>query len=347
MIMRAGIIGLPLSGKKTIFKAITKLRGETDLDISSQTLPIVVTITIYDPRVEMLGEMFGSKKKVFLKMEYFLPSEFSSAKGERAIWSQVRTCDELIHVLRNFELAGEKPDPESDFWKIEEEMILNDLMIVEKRIEKISSDKRKGKTERDLIKELELLQQCKVLLENGRPLREKKELVAEPMLKGFTFLSAKPMLLVVNNEEDVVSVPEWKRKPISAKMIAIRGKLELELLEMGKEAEEFRKLYKLESSGIDLLIKESFNALNKITFFTVGDKEAKAWAIEKGTKVIDAAGEVHTDMKKGFISAEVISFEDLKKCGGFSEARKKGLLRVEGRDYIVQDGDVITFRFNV
>ncbi len=347
--MRAGIIGLPQSGRKTIFKAITKLRGETELDLSSQTSPVVVTITIYDPRIEVLKKIFGSKKKVFLKMEYLLPAEFSSsAKGEKPIWSQVRTCDELILVLRNFELAGQKPDPESDFWKVEEEMILNDLMVIEKRIEKISSDRRKGKIERDLEKERELLEQCKEVLEEGRPLREKKELISDPMLKGFTFLSAKPLLVVVNNEEDIVSVPKWKKEPIAAKTIAVRGKLEMELSEMdAKEAEEFRSLYELKESGIDLLIKESFNSLNKITFFTAGDKEARAWAVEKGTKAIDAAGEIHSDMKKGFISAEVISFEELKQCGSISEARKRGLLRVEGKDYVVQDGDVITFRFNV
>ncbi len=347
--MRAGIIGLPQAGKKTIFKAITRLRGETELDISSHISPVVVSITIYDPRIEVLKEIFDSKKRVFLKMEYLLPSEFSSsAKGERPIWSQVRTCDELILVLRNFELAGQKPDPESDFWKVEEEMILNDLMVVEKRIEKISSDRRKGKVERDLEKERELLEQCKEVLEDGRPLREKKELISDPMLKGFTFLSAKPLLIVVNNEEDIVSVPKWKRSPIDAKTIPVRGKLEMELSEMdAKEAEEFKSLYDLKESGIDLLIKESFDSLNKITFFTAGDKEARAWAVKRGSKAVDAAGEIHTDIKKGFISAEVISFEDLKQCGGISEARKKGLLRIEGRDYIVQDGDVITFRFNV
>ncbi len=346
--MRAGIIGLPQAGKKTIFSAIVKKRGETEIDVHPSKEPLIVTVTIYDRRVDVLADMFNSKKKVYLQMEYLLPSEISpSLKGERPIWNQVRTCDELVHVLRNFELAGQSPDPESDFWKMEEEMILNDLMVVEKRIEKISSDIRKGK--KDMKMELELLEECKDLLEKGIPLRKKKELSSEPLLKGFTFLSAKPMILVINNEEDSDAIPSWKKEPIAiSSILSIRGRLELDLSEMSEEeAKEFKELYNFKESGIDSLIRESFNALGKIMFFTAGEKEARAWAVDKGTKAIDAAGEIHTDIKRGFISAEVISFEDLERCGSLSEAKKRGLLRLEGKDYIVQDGDVITFRFNV
>lgn len=347
--MRAGIIGLPQSGKKTIFKVITQLRGDGDFDIVSHREPLIITVIIYDERLEILNRIFKPKRMVFLKMEYLLPSEISSpVKGERSMWSQVRTCDELIHVVRNFELAGEAPLSEEDFWKLEEEMILNDLLVVEKRIERMKADRRKGRKERDLQRELDLLHACKKSLEDGRPLREKAELVSEPILKGFSFLTAKPMLVVINNGEDDTELPEWKRRPASVKMLCIRGKLEMELAEMKEdEAKEFKELYGINDSAVDRLIKESFQVLNKITFFTVGEKEARAWAIDKGTRALDAAGEVHTDMKKGFISAEVIPFEDLKACGGLVEAKKRGLLRLEGKNYTVQDGDVITFRFNL
>ena len=342
--MRIGIVGLPQSGKKTIFRAITRLRGDKKLDVSAYTEPIIVTITVYDERLEFLNELFKPQKMVFSKIEYLLPA----ASSTKQIWNQVRTCDALIHVIRNFELAGQSPSPEEDFWKLEEEMILNDLMVTEKRIEKIESDRKKGKKERNLEKELSLLKECKEVLEDGKPLRERADLVSEPILKGFTFLSAKPLLVVINNEEDDMSVPEWQKRPNSAHIIPIRGRLEMELSEMSdEEAKEFRELYDIKGSAIDTLIKESFQILNKITFFTGGQKEVRAWAIDKGTKAIDAAGQVHSDMKKGFISAEVISFDELKDCGNFTEAKKRGLLRLEGKDYIVQDGDVITFKFNV
>jgi len=347
--MRAGIIGLPQSGKKTIFRLITRLRGDKDFDLTSHKEPAIVSITIYDERLELLNRIFKPRKMVFLKMEYLLPSEISGpAKGERPMWSQVRICDELIHVIRNFELAGEPSSSEEDFWEIEEEMILSDLLVVEKRMEKMRADRKRGKKERDQEKEFDLLHACKEILEDGRPLRERPELVSEPILKGFTFLTAKPLLLVINNEEDDTKLPEWKRGPTSSKMLSIRGKLEMELSEMKEdEAKEFKELYGIDGSSVDTLIKESFQVLNKITFFTVGEKEARAWAVDKGTKALDAAGEVHTDMKRGFISAEVISFEDIKACGSLSEAKKRGLLRLEGKDYTVQDGDLITFRFNV
>ncbi len=347
--MRAGIIGLPQSGKKTIFRLINRLRGEKELDLALHKEPVVVSITIRDERLELLSRMFRSKRIVFLKMEYLLPVEiYSPVKGERPIWSQVRICDELIHVIRNFELAGEPPSSEEDFWRLEEEMILSDLLVVEKRLEKMKSDRKKGKKERDLEMEFELLHRCKGILEEGRPLREYPELISEPMLKGFTFLTAKPMLLVINNEEDDIELPAWKRRPASLRMLPIRGRLEMELSGMEEsEAKELKELYGIDGFTVDTLIRESFEALNKITFFTVGEREARAWTVDRGTKALDAAGEVHTDMKRGFISAEVISFEDIKACGSLSEAKKKGLLRLEGKDYIVQDGDVVTFRFNI
>ena len=347
--MRAGIIGLPQSGKKTIFRLINRIRGDKDFDLTTHKGPVICSITIYDERIEFLSRIFRPKRMVFLKMEYLLPIQISGhIKGERSVWSQVRTCDGLIQVIRNFELAGQPPSSEQDFWRLEEEMILNDLMVVEKRLERIRVDRKKGKKDRDLEGEMELLHRCKEILEMGKPLRENPDFLFQPLLKGFTFLTAKPLILVINNAEDNTELPEWRSTPTSIKMLPIRGKLEMELSEMKKEdAEEFKQLYGIDGFSVDTLVKDSFKVLNKITFFTVGEKEARAWAVDRGTKAIDAAGEVHTDMKKGFISAEVVSLEDLKMCGTLHEAKKRGLLRVEGRDYTVQDGDVIHFRFNI
>ncbi len=348
--MRLGIIGLPQSGKKTIFKTIIRLRSDKEIEISSPPDPTIATITIFDDRLKFLSKLFNPKKTVFLKMEYFLPAEIStSIKSEKSIWNQVRTCDGLIHIIRNFELLeGSPPDPERDFWSLEEEMILSDLMVVEKRIEKIKSDISRGKKSKELEKELQLLSMCRDILEKGESLRQHADMINNSMLKGFTFLSVKPMLLVINNEEDINSIPIWKKAPSFLRIVSVRGRLEFELSQMNEEeSKEFKELYDLKSFSIDKIVKESFTILNKITFFTAGDKEVRAWTIDNGATALDAAGEIHSDMKKGFISAEVISFEDLKRCGSILEAKKLGILRLEGKDYIVKDGDIITFRFNV
>ncbi len=339
--MKLGFIGLPQSGKKTILKTLLKIKEKKDIDIHVHNEPFVATVTVYDKRLDLIAKLFSSSKTVYPKIEYMIPAENYS------VWNQIRICDGLIHVIRNFELAGEGPTPEEDFWKIEEEMILTDLMTVEKRIEKINADMKKGKKGKDIEKEMELLKRCKEMLDQGIPLREDKRLSSEPLLKGFTFLSAKPLLVIVNNEEDNEDMPDWKRSPKS-KVICIRAKLEQEISEMDEnEKEEFMKLYNIKEYMTEKIPQLSLEIMNKTLFFTANEKEARAWIIEKGTKAICAAGHVHSDMKKGFISAEVISFEDLKKVSSISEARKKGLLRIEGKDYIVRDGDLLTFRFNI
>ena len=235
---------------------------------------------------------------------------------------------------------------QQDFWQLEEEMILSDLVVAEKRIEKIELDRKRGKKPEG--EEYSLVKSCYELLEKGQPLRKAPELVSKPALKGFTFLSAKPMLVIINNEDEAEALPEWNKNPEDIELMVVRGRLEEDIVSMSpEEAEEFLDAYHIQESALDRVIKKSYRALNRISFFTVISDEVRAWSITAGTPAVKAAGTVHSDMEKGFIRAEILSFEDLKVQGTYNEAKKAGLVHLEGKDYGVKDGDIINFRFNV
>jgi ribosome-binding ATPase YchF (GTP1/OBG family) len=250
-------------------------------------------------------------------------------------------------VVRNFEgPAGLPPTPEQDFWRLEEDMIINDLAVVEKKIQRIELDLKRGnKSEQDLQP---TLQSCLQMLEDNRPIRLNQDLAADPALRGFTFLSAKPQLVIVNNDDDDEFLPPWKREPDRVDRILVRGRLEMDIAAMSQEeAEEFLEAYHIETSALDRVIQKSYELLELIAFFTVLNQEVRAWTLKKGLPALEAAGTVHSDMKQGFIRAEVLSYEDLKEYGSFQEAKKVGKVRLEGKDYTVRDGDIINFRFKV
>ena len=271
----------------------------------------------------------------------------SVSKSESGIWNQVRICDAILHVVRNFQgLDGSSPTGEHDFWSIEEEMILADLAVAEKRIERIELDSKRGKKPQG--NELTLLNSCCEFLEKEEPLRNNAALATDPLLKGFTFLSAKPVLIILNNEDEDEDPPQWERMPDFSEMIVVRGRLEMDIASMTEEeAAEFIEAYNIQESALDRVIKTSYKLLNRISFFTVGSDEVRAWPITAGTPAVEAAGTVHSDMEKGFIRAEVLSFEDFRAYGSFQEAKKAGVVRLEGKEYEVRDGDIINFRFNV
>ncbi|MFC1869005.1 DUF933 domain-containing protein [Thermodesulfobacteriota bacterium] len=343
--MKSGIIGLPQSGRTTIFEALTGARSEESLKGSRKDQRIS-TVRVMDERIDFLSRMYKPKKTTRAQVEYLLPSEVLSG-SESVVWNQVRICDALIHVVRNFPDASEaQPQSEDDFRRLDEDMILNDLIVAEKKIERIKLDLKRGKKPND--DEHFLIKSCRELLEGGKPLRERPELASAPALKGFTFLSAKPQLVIINNGDDDESLPEWKSELENIEILAVRGRLEMEIASMSdKEAEEFLVEYNIEKSALDRLIKSSYKILNLISFFTVGEDEVKAWTISRGTPALVAAGEVHSDIQKGFIRAELLSFDDLQEYGSFKEAKSAGRVRLEGKEYIVQDGDIINFRFNI
>jgi ribosome-binding ATPase YchF (GTP1/OBG family) len=225
-------------------------------------------------------------------------------------------------------------------------MIIADLAVAEKRMERIELDRKRGK--KPSPEEPSLLELCREMLSEGVPLRNNQELASNPALRGFTFLTAKPMLVIINNAEEDEALPEWACRPDNAAVLLVRGRLEMDIASMeSADAVEFRQAYNIQESALDRVIESSHALLSRITFFTVSPEEVKAWSIPTGTPALEAAGTVHSDMQKGFIRAETVSFADLQACGSFQEAKKAGLVRLEGKEYEVQDGDIIQFRFNL
>ncbi|MFC1523639.1 DUF933 domain-containing protein [Thermodesulfobacteriota bacterium] len=345
--MKLGIIGLPGAGKSTLFEALTGIiPGEEGRKPEDR----LGTIQVPDPRVDTLRDLYNPKKTVFAQVEYFLPymaAHSPDQKKEETVWSPVRTCDALIHVLRNFPGYGlDDPAPLNDFHHLDEEMIFADLVVVEKRLERLSLDKRRGrKTD---LEEEKLLVECRDLLEREIPLRRNPELATAHLLKGFTFLSAKPMLVLFNNEDDNDALPPAEKLMEQETCQVVRAGLEHELSQMQEEeAREYLEEFGIATSAMDRVIKLSYDILGLISFFTVGEDEVRAWTIKKETPAVDAAEAIHSDIKKGFIRAEIISYTDLMAAGSHKEAKKQGTFRLEGKTYLVQDGDIIEFRFNV
>jgi len=345
--MKLGIIGLPEAGKSTLFEALTKIVVDEATHKPEDRLG---TIKVPDERVDRLSSMYTPKKTIYARIEYLLPyvpMQRPGQKSDEAAWTTVRTCDALIHVVRNFKGLGDEPaTPLDDFARVNEEMIFADLLVVEKRLERLELDQKRGKKADP--EELRLLAECKEMLEKETPLRHNPELAAAPQLRGFTFLSGKPMLILFNNADDDEALPETGDALAAENYLAIRGRLEHELAQMDEEeAREYLAEFNITTSAMDRMITLSYELLGLISFFTVGPDEVRAWTIRKDTLAVDAAEVIHSDIKKGFIRAEVVAYKDLMEAGSYKDARQKGTVRLEGKTYLVQDGDIIEFRFNV
>ncbi len=341
--MKLGIIGLPRAGKSTLFDALTKNIAGTEHKGEDR----IAAIRVPDERVDALSRMFQPKKTIYAQVEYFLPGFKKDGPKEQSVWTAIRDCDALLHVIRNHTAYGfEKQSPLEDFIKLEQELILADLLVVEKRLERSELDEKRGKkTDQE---EKALLIQCRQSLEKEIPLRKKLDLSTAPKLRGFTFLSAKPVLVLFNNQDDDDRMPDIKDLIAEEVCEVVRGKLEQELAQMpAEEAAEFLSEFNIPASAMDRIVRQSYALLNLISFFTTISDEVRAWTIKKGTPALDAAEVIHSDMKRGFIRAEVVSFQDLMGAGNYAEAKKRGTVRLEGKAYEVQDGDVIQFRFNV
>lgn len=341
--MKSAIIGLPGSGKTTVFEALTGSFQEAGRRNDNR----IGTVRVPDHRVEALQAMYSPRKTTHAQVEYFLPGrgqEKSDGKSPTA-WTAVRDCDALIHVVRHFSGYGlAAATPQADVKNIDADLILADFMVAEKRLERLRLDQKRAKPIDP--EEIDLLDRGIELLESGIPLRTDAALAAAPQLKGFAFLSAKPMLILYNNDDDDDQLPS-DTEATGSEMV-IRGKLEHELAQMSAdEAAEFLSEFDIAASAKDRVIAKSYELLGLISFFTVGDDEVKAWTIRKNTPAVDAAEVIHSDMKKGFIRAEVLHFEELISAGSYAAARKLGTVRLEGKDYLVCDGDILHVRFNV
>jgi len=340
--MKLGIIGLPSTGKKTVFETLTKIVSQGD----SKAEHKVGTVKVPDDRVGILSEMYQPRKTIYAQVEYFLPGR-QGGKKDQSVWTPVRDSDALIHVVRNFAGYGlEDPTPAADIRYLNQEMVLADLMVVEKRLETLNQEKQRGK--KFNAEEHALLEDCLKTLEAEIPIRANAELAANPLLKGFTFISAKPLLILFNNGDDDPNLPEIGELTGGEETIVLRGRLENELSQMSEEeAQDFLEEFEITDTAMDRVISKSYDLLGLISFFTVGEDEVRAWTIRKDTVAVDAADVIHSDIKKGFIRAEVLFYDDLMEVGNFQNAKKKGTVRLEGKTYLVKNGDIINFRFNV
>lgn len=342
--MKLGIIGLEGAGKTTVFEALTGSAGGAALRGEDR----VGTVKVPDERVDVLSQMYNPRKTIYAQVEYFLPGRGGGDKksGEN-IWTAVRDCDALIQVVRNFEAYGlEPPKPAADVADLDGELILADLVVVEKRLERLALDRRRGKDVSG--EEIGLLEQCKECLEADQPLRSQPELAGAPLLRGFAFVSGKPMLVLFNNADEDEALPDVGELAERERCRVIRGQIEQELAQMTEEeAQDFLAEFEIAASAADRVILESYALLGLISFFTVGEDEVRAWTIRRGTPAVEAAGVIHSDIQKGFIRAEILAYGDLMAAGTYAEARKRGTVRLEGKTYEVQDGDIANFRFNV
>ncbi|MGD8991023.1 MAG: DUF933 domain-containing protein [Desulfobacterales bacterium] len=341
--MKLGIIGLPRAGKSTVFDALTRNvagPGHTGRDR-------IATVQVPDDRVDALSRMVNPQKTIYAQVEYLLPNPKKDGAVEPVLWTAIRDCDALLHVVRNHAGYGfDKPSPAQDFTRLDQELVLADLVVAEKRLERIELDHKRGKKMDP--EEYNLLRACRDCLENEIPLRNKSELAAAHRLRGFAFLSAKPVLILFNNDDDDDRLPNIEGLVAADESLVIRAKLEQELTQMAPdEAAEFLAEFNIPASAMDRVIRKSYALLDLISFFTIISDEVRAWTIKKGTRALEAAGQIHSDMQKGFIRAEVICFQNLITAGSYSDAKKQGTVRLEGKAYEVRDGDVVQFRFNV
>ena len=355
--MRLGIIGLPQSGKTTIFNTLTHGDQPTGVALGRMEVHTGV-IDVPDERVDRLAEMFHPKKAIYAKVTYADIAGLGSAadKGEISgqLLNQLTQMDGFIEVVRCFESAlvphaNGSVDPARDIQLMDEELLLNDQIKVERKLERLTEEHKKGGGREKVIieREMALFEKLQDVLSTAIPLRDipltNEE---EKILSGFGFLSRKPLLILLNLGEGQAQ-PDIKYDHQCSQIVGLQGKLEMDLGQLSDEdAAMFMHEYEIEELGLSRMIRASYDLLGLLSFFTIGDDEVRAWTVRRGALAPEAAGEVHTDFQKGFIRAEVITYDDLMEAGSMAEGRSKGKLRLEGKQYPVQDGDIISIRFN-
>ncbi|UCF35613.1 MAG: redox-regulated ATPase YchF [Acidobacteriota bacterium] len=359
--MKIAIIGLPNSGKTTVFNALTRNVVETASFSSGRLEPNLAIVKVPDKRLPALNEIYRPKKLTHAEVQYVDIGGFSGADKRQEVPAEVLhyigTADALLHVVRAFEDDSvphplDRVDAQADLQALDLELIFSDLMIVERRLEKLEKEISKLPTAArgSRIKERDVLKRLSEALESERPIRD-IELSPEEqkVIRGYQFLSEKPVLVVVNiSESDLGNPPDLEYVHAGSSVVFLSARVEAELAQMDdEEAVEFLEALEIDEPARDRVIAESYELLGLLSFLTVGEDEVRAWTVKRGTRAPAAGGVIHSDIERGFIRAEVVPFQQLVDAGNLSAAKKKGLVRLEGKEYVVQDGDISHFLFNV
>lgn len=354
--MRLGIIGLPQSGKTTLYNALT--RGTQPTGIASGKIEVhTAVVDVPDPRVDTLSAMFKPKKTIYAKVTYADIAGLDGTSGKSGIsgtlLNHLSQMEGFIHVVRVFEdenvaHPSDTIDPIRDIQTMDSEFILNDLIAVERKLEKLAEERKKGagRDKATIDREIVLFERMQEALNQEIPLRDIEITVdEEKAFSGFGFLSRKPMLIVLNLSEGQQG-PQFDYPHQHSHVVALQGKLEMDIAQLpADEMEMFLQEYNIEEPSLNRMIRLSYDLLNLQSFFTVGPDECRAWTVERGATAPIAAGVIHTDLQKGFIRAEVVQYDDLISLGGMNEAKAHGKFRLEGKEYIVKDGDILNIRF--
>jgi len=355
--MKTAIIGLPMTGKTSLFTILTGVTQETRIGSTAARTGVA---KVPDARLDALAQLFQPNKTTYATVEYVdMPSISKENLRDPSYLASLRVVDAYAHVLRLFAdptVPHEKGsvDPIRDLEDVETELILSDLVVVEKRLERLDKDRKKIKNP-EFDREFELLQRCKAELEENRPLRLLTlDADDEKRLRGFQFLSQKPVLYVLNlGEEDASKLhqreQEYREGALAGRknteVTAVCGKVEAELAELPREEQrDYLASYGLQESGLERLITATYSLLGLMSFLTAGEDECRAWTIPMNSPAAKAAGAIHSDFEKKFIRAEVVNWKTMVDLGGYSGARDKGQLRLEGKEYVVKDGDVLVIR---
>ncbi|HHY23796.1 MAG TPA: redox-regulated ATPase YchF [Clostridiaceae bacterium] len=363
--MKIGLIGLPMTGKTTFYNLLTNTAMDSSGSSYGRTEAQIGISKVPDPRIDFLSSIYKPKKTIYATIEVTdikgvaTASSLSKSSGPNPFLESVRQVDALVHVVRAFKsddvvhIEG-SIDPIRDIETINIELLFADLAIVENRISRIETSK---KITKDMIGELEVLKKCREALENEKLINSINLTEEEKQhLKSFSFLTERPLVLLVNLDEEQFTSREYYQKEKVMKyaeerqipVLEICAKTELEINELEDEDKVlFMEDLGIKETGISKLAGTMYEYLGLISFITVGEDEVRAWPVRKGITAKAAAGKVHSDIERGFIRAEVVSFDDFKKYGSIQKVRENGLFRLEGKEYIVQDGDIINFRFNI
>ena len=366
--MKLGIVGLPNVGKSTLFNSLTKAGAESANYPFCTIDPNVGVVTVPDERLNVLGEMYHTKKIIPAAIEFVDIAGLvkGASKGEglgNQFLANIREVDAIVHVVRCFEDSNivhvdGSIDPLRDIETINLELIFSDLEILERRISKAVRAARNDKT---IAKELALMERIKAHLEDGKMAKSFDDINDEDeqqWLESYNLLTYKPVIFAANVAEDdladdgtsnagVQAVREYAKRE-DCEVFVVCAEIEQEIAELDDDEKSmFLEELGLKESGLEKLIKASYSLLGLISYLTAGEPEVRAWTIKKGTKAPQAAGKIHSDFERGFIRAEIVSYDDMMACGTYNAAKEKGLVRLEGKEYVVQDGDIILFRFNV